>query len=56
MPSVSESVYLEITGLSKYSGQKTPLLKDVNLKVKRGEWFSIIGPSNGGKSLLLSII
>ena len=50
---------LEIQNISKKYQQKngeTLALKDINLKVKKGEFVSIIGPSGCGKSTLLSII
>ena len=50
---------LEIQNIGKKYQQKngeTLALKDVNLKVKKGEFVSIIGPSGCGKSTLLSII
>jgi ABC-type lipoprotein export system ATPase subunit len=54
---MSDSLYLETVGLSKYScDQKVPLIKDVSLGVKRGEWIAIIGPSSSGKTLLLELI
>ncbi len=37
-------------------GQKTHILKDINLKVNQGEFISIMGPSGSGKSTLLNII
>lgn len=50
---------LELKNISKKYQQKngeTLALKDINLKVKKGEFVSIIGPSGCGKSTLLSII
>ena len=50
---------LELQNVSKKYQQKngeTLALKDINLKVKKGEFVSIIGPSGCGKSTLLSII
>ena len=50
---------LEIKDLSKIYPQKngeTLAIKDINLKVKKGEFISIIGPSGCGKSTLLSLI
>jgi len=35
------------------SGGRLTVLKDVNLEVRRGEFFSIIGPSGCGKTTLL---
>ena len=50
---------LDIQNVSKKYQQKngeTLALKDINLKIKKGEFVSIIGPSGCGKSTLLSII
>lgn len=35
---------------------ETPALKDINLKINKNEFISIVGPSGCGKSTLLSII
>ena len=43
---------LEIVGLEKSYGQ-TPVLRDVNLRVRQGELVSVIGPSGSGKSTML---
>jgi len=46
------SVRVEIKGLRKsYAG--TPVLKGIDLEVKRGEIFVIMGPSGSGKSVML---
>ncbi|ANE49739.1 ABC transporter ATP-binding protein [Flavisolibacter tropicus] len=37
-------------------GNRTFILKDINLNVKEGEFISIMGPSGSGKSTLLNII
>jgi putative ABC transport system ATP-binding protein len=37
-------------------GNRTFLLKDVNLEVSEGEFISIMGPSGSGKSTLLNVI
>jgi putative ABC transport system ATP-binding protein len=37
-------------------GNRTFLLRDINLSVKEGEFISIMGPSGSGKSTLLHII
>ena len=50
---------LEVKEISKkYQGEKGEILAidNVNFRVKRGEFISIIGPSGCGKSTLLSII
>ena len=50
---------LEVKEISKkYQGEKGEVLAidNVNFRVRRGEFISIIGPSGCGKSTLLSII
>ena len=50
---------LEVKNVSKkYQNKEGEVLaiKDINLKINRGEFVSIIGPSGCGKSTLLSII
>lgn len=50
---------LEIKGISKkYQSKKSEILAidNINFRVKKGEFVSIIGPSGCGKSTLLSII
>ena len=50
---------LEVNGVSKkYQNKEGEItaLQNINFKVNRGEFVSIIGPSGCGKSTLLSII
>src|SRR6201995_2667681 len=50
---------IELQHLSKWitiGGNKTYLLKDVNLSIKQGEFVSVMGPSGSGKSTLLNVI
>ncbi|HTN37977.1 MAG TPA: ABC transporter ATP-binding protein [Arachidicoccus sp.] len=50
---------IELTHVSKWvnsGGNKTFLLKDINLNIKEGAFMSIMGPSGSGKSTLLNII
>jgi len=50
---------LEIRGLSKayrIEGQPLPVLEDINLKVRPGEFIGIVGASGCGKSSLLRLI
>ena len=50
---------LELKGISKWveqGGRRNFILKDINLKVDKGEFISIMGPSGSGKSTLLNII
>src|SRR5580698_2648513 len=48
-------VAVEIIGLNKWYGE-FHVLRDINLKVARGERIVICGPSGGGKSTLLRCI
>ncbi|MBV9961473.1 MAG: ABC transporter ATP-binding protein [Parafilimonas sp.] len=50
---------IELQHLSKWiniGGNKTYLLKDINLTIKQGEFVSVMGPSGSGKSTLLNVI
>ncbi|MBC7902120.1 MAG: ABC transporter ATP-binding protein [Gemmatimonadaceae bacterium] len=50
---------IELKRLSKWvnvGGNRTFILKDINLKIGQGEFVSIMGPSGSGKSSLLNII
>ncbi|GGX11644.1 ABC transporter ATP-binding protein [Aquimarina muelleri] len=50
---------VQLKNISKWvnsGGQKTFLLKDVDLWVHEGDFISIMGPSGSGKSTLLNII
>lgn len=50
---------LTIANLNKtfaIAGKQVPVLKDINLAVKPGEFISIIGPSGCGKSTLLRLV
>ena len=47
---------LEIVNLKKIFDGGTEALRGVNLKVKRGEFLSILGPSGSGKTTLLRSI
>ena len=51
----SEGVSINIENLNKSFGEHH-VLKNINLAIKPGETFSIIGPSGTGKSLLLKHI
>jgi putative ABC transport system ATP-binding protein len=50
---------IELQHISKWynvGGKPVFILKDINLKVKEGEFISIMGPSGSGKSTLLNIV
>jgi general L-amino acid transport system ATP-binding protein len=54
-PSARPDTAVEIVGLNKWYGE-FHVLRDINLKVTRGERIVICGPSGGGKSTLLRCI
>jgi zinc/manganese transport system ATP-binding protein len=39
-----------------YEGEKIPVIQDIDLQVKNGEFISIIGPNGAGKTTLLETI
>lgn len=52
-----DDTHLRLTRLSKrYPGQLTDALKEINLSIRRGEIFGIIGRSGAGKSSLIRTI
>jgi general L-amino acid transport system ATP-binding protein len=55
MRTTRNEVAIEIVGLSKWFGE-FHVLRDVSLKVMRGERIVICGPSGGGKSTLLRCV
>ncbi len=49
-------ILISIENLSKIYDEHTIALKEINLKIKSGEWTSIIGPSGSGKTTLLNMV
>jgi putative ABC transport system ATP-binding protein len=47
-----KNIYKWVNG----GGNKTFLLKDINLTIEEGEFVSVMGPSGSGKSTLLNVI
>ncbi|MGX2956479.1 MacB family efflux pump subunit [Ursidibacter arcticus] len=50
---------IEIKQLNKYFGEgdnRTHILKEINLEIKKGDFIAIIGQSGSGKSTLMNII
>jgi len=39
-----------------YEGEKIPAIRDINLKIKTGEFICVIGPNGAGKTTLLETI
>lgn len=49
---VEQDILVKLDHAKKSFGE-TAVLKDISMKVERGEVLAIIGPSGGGKSTLL---
>src|SRR5680860_159477 len=52
---MSSELIIEVKGLS-FSYRNTPVLKDINFQLNKGETVSLIGPSGLGKTTLLRLI
>jgi general L-amino acid transport system ATP-binding protein len=55
MRTTSHEVAVDITGLNKWYGE-FHVLRDIDLKVRRGERIVVCGPSGSGKSTLLRCV
>ncbi|MDR6223197.1 ABC-type lipoprotein export system ATPase subunit [Methanococcoides alaskense] len=50
---------METIGLKKsyyLSDMEVPILHDINITVKKGEFIAIMGPSGSGKSTLMNLL
>lgn len=47
---------IELIGVSKIYQGRTAALKDVNLKIEKGEFVFIVGPSGAGKSTFIKLL
>lgn len=54
-PSLSSQAHIRIVGVSKRYGDHNAL-RQVDLDIREGEFFSLLGPSGGGKTTLLKIL
>ncbi len=58
-PAAIEPAYLELRGISKSYGsgaRSTPVLKDINLRIRENEFVAIVGFSGSGKTTLISLM
>ena len=53
---VKDNAVLSVENISKIYQDNTPVIQDLDLQVKRGEFVSLVGPSGCGKSTLLKCI
>ncbi len=54
LPSFSQAI--EFQHVSFHYNANEPVIRDLNLRVKRGEMLALVGPSGGGKTTLVNLI
>jgi len=57
--SADGTALVQVRGLTKSyrrGGQRVPVLSDINLDIRRGDFLALMGPSGSGKSTLLNMI
>src|SRR5919204_5453178 len=54
-PDVDASVLIQADGVS-FSYGATPVVEEVSLTVRRGEFVALVGPNGSGKSTLLRVL
>ena len=47
---------ISLYGVSKYYKEDSPVLKDINLSIKPGEFVSVVGQSGAGKTTLVRLL
>ncbi len=47
---------IELKGVNFAYGNGTPVLRDIDLRVRAGETIALVGPTGGGKSTLVNVI
>lgn len=48
--------FIKLTHVEKAYNAQSPVLKDINITIEKGEFFVLVGPSGSGKSTLLRLI
>jgi NitT/TauT family transport system ATP-binding protein len=56
MTEIREVPHISLRGVTKRYGTMQPVLENIDLTVRKGEFVSIIGPSGCGKSTILKLV
>jgi ABC-type Fe3+/spermidine/putrescine transport system ATPase subunit len=49
-------ISVRLTGIQKSFSRGAPVLRDINLEVPAGAFFTLVGPSGCGKSTILNLV